>query len=384
MLGASLVRPRAATACGLLLALALAGCATQTNSAVTVSGTTLTVYASQPPGDAGGQTASDVLDAEQLALKQTGTSVGKYTVRLVPLHGKEISDNARSAVENKAAIAYLGEIEPGTSQDSVQITNELGLLQVSPTDTATYLTQAVPGVRNSPTTFYPSRSTYHETFARVVPTSAQEAKAIAAEMHSLSLTKLYVADDGTPYGATIANEVRSAAAKQGLSVASSAAAADAVFYGGNAAARATRALDQAAAGAGSAKLFAPSALYDDAFAAGLSAAAQKNLYVSTPGFTPSTLTPAGQRFTTAFRSAYGHAPVPQAIFGYEAMSAVLAVLKEAGAGANTRSTVVTDFRTLHNRQSVLGTYSITAGDTSLAAFVFGRAHGGKLVAQAAG
>src|SRR6185312_1229212 len=110
-------------------------------------------------------TASDVLDAEQLALKQTGTSVGKYTVRLVPLHGKEISDNARSAVENKAAIAYLGEIEPGTSQDSVQITNELGLLQVSPTDTATYLTQAVPGVRNSPTTFYPSRSTYHETFA---------------------------------------------------------------------------------------------------------------------------------------------------------------------------------------------------------------------------
>jgi hypothetical protein len=74
--------------------------------------------------------------------------------------------------------------------------------------------------------------------------------------------------------------------------------------------------------------------------------------------------------------------VPQAIFGYEAMSAVLAVLKEAGIGAGTRSTVVGDFRTLHGRQSVLGTYSISSGDTNLAPFVFGRPRGGALVATA--
>ena len=125
MLGAFLHRPHAATACGLLAALALvvSGCASQTNSAVTVSGTTLTIYAGQPPRATGGQAADDVLHAEQLALKQTGASVGKYTVKLVPLEGKEITDNARSAVEDKSAIAYLGEIIPGTSQDSVQITN---------------------------------------------------------------------------------------------------------------------------------------------------------------------------------------------------------------------------------------------------------------------
>ena len=381
MLGASLVRPRAATACGLLAALALAGCATQTNSAVIVSGKTLTIYASQPPGVAGGQTAADVLDAEQLALKQAGTTVGKYTVRLVTLHGQEISDNARSAVQNSSAIAYLGEIEPGTSQDSVQITNELGLLQVSPTDTAAYLTQAVPVVSGSPTVFYPSRSTYHETFARVVPSTTQEAAAITAEMHSLGLTKLYVADDGSSYGATIVSEVRADAGKQGLSLVSAAASADAVFYGANNTARATRALDQAAA-AGTAKLFAPSALYDDAFVARLSAAAQKNLYVSSPGFTPATLSPAGQQFVTAFHGAYGRVPVPQAIFGYEAMSAVLAVLKQAGVDAASRAVVVSDFRALHNRQSVLGTYSISSGDTSLAPFVFGRPRGGRLVAGA--
>ncbi len=365
--------------------IALAGCATQTNSAVTVSGTTLTIYASRPPGAAGGQAAADVLDAERLAFKQAGTTVGKFTVKLVAVNGKETSDNARSAVEDKSAIAYLGEIEPGTSQDSVPITNELGLLEVSPTDTAAYLTEKVPGVSGSPTTFYPSRSTYHETFARMVPTSAQEAKAITAEMHSLGLTKLYVADDGTPYGATIAAEVRAGAAEQGLSVVSGAASADAVFYGGNDhrdGHQGTRSGGRPRAVA--AKLFAPSALYDDAFVGGLSAAAQKNLYVSAPGFTSATLTPAGQQFVTAFRTAYGHAPAPQAIFGYEAMSAVLAVLKQAGAGAGSRSVVVDDFRTLRNRQSALGTYSITSGDTNLAHFVFGRPHGGSLVASAPG
>lgn len=383
MWGASLVRPRAVAACGLLSALALAGCATQTKSAVTVSGKTLTIYLSQPPGATGGQPAADVLHAEQLALQQAGTKIGSLTVRSRVVHGAETSDNARSAVQDKSAIAYLGEIEAGTSQDSVPITNELGLLQVSPTDTAVYLTQVTPQVSGAPGTFYPSSSTYGQTFARVVPDSAQEAKAIAAEMHSLGLSKLYVSDDGSPYGASIAAAVRSDAAKQGLTTASSAQAADAVFYGGNAPALAIKALGQASA-AGSAKLFAPSALYSDAFAAGLSASAQRNLYISSPGFTPSDLTPSGRRFATAFTAAYGHAPVPEAIFGYEAASALIAVLRQAGSAAASRATVVKDFRNLHNRQSVLGTYSISSGDTNIAPFVFGRVRGGRLVASAQG
>jgi branched-chain amino acid transport system substrate-binding protein len=385
MLGASLVPPRAATVCGVLSVLALAGCAGQTKSAVTVSGNTLTVYLSQPPGAAGGQSAADVLDAEQLALRQAGTKVGSFTLRVhPPLHGAELSDNARTADQDKTAIAYLGEIVPGTSQDSVPITNELGLLQVSPTDTAVYLTQSTPEVSGSPGTFYPSSSTYGETFARVVPNTAQEAKAITGEMHALGLTKLYISDDGSPYGASIAAEVRADAAKLSLATTSSAADADAVFYGGNTPATAVKALDQAAAAAGSAKLFVPSALYSDAFAAGLSAGAQRNLYISSPGFTPSDLTPSGRQFVAAFTGAYGHAPVPEAIFGYEAASALVAVLKQAGSQAGSRATVVKDFRNLHNRQSVLGTYSISAGDTSIAPFVFGRPRGGRLVATAQG
>lgn len=378
MPGPALVRPRAILACAVLAALALSGCSTATNSAVTVSGSTLNIYASQPPGATGGQTSADVLGAEQLALQQTGSKLGRFTVQLIPLHGAELSANARAAVQNPTAIAYLGEIIPGTSQTSVQITNELGLLEVSPTDTAVYLTQASPVVPGSPGTFYPSSTTYHETFARVVPTAAQEAKAIVAQMQTLHLSKLYVASDGQPYGASIALEVRQDAPARGLTVVSSASAADAVFYGSDSPTAATAALGRAAAASPSAKLFVPSGLYTDSFASGLSAAAQRNLYVSSPGFSSSALTPAGKQFESAFKTAYGHAPVPEAIFGYEAMAAVLAVLKQAGAQAGNRATVVSDFRSLKDRQSVLGTYSIQGGDPTLDSFIFARVRNGAL------
>jgi branched-chain amino acid transport system substrate-binding protein len=378
MRGLALLRPRALSVCAVLALVALTGCSAQTNSAVSVTGNTLTIYASRPAGGAGGQAATDVLDAEKLALQQSG-KVGKYTVSFVELNGAKLSDNPRTAVQNQSAIAYLGEIEPGTSQVSVEITNELGVLQVSPTDTAVYLTQATPAVPGAPGKYYPSSSNYHETFARVVPNTAKEAQAIVAEMQSLHLSKLYVTDDGQPYGASIAQEVRSDAPGHGLTVQSSPSGADAVFYGGNSVSTATAAVDRAADASPAAKLFVPSALYDSSFASGLSASAQRNLYVSSPGFTASTLTPAGKQFEAAFATAFGHAPAPQAIFGYEAMAALLAVLKEAGTAAGNRATVVSDFRSLKDRQSVLGTYSIVDGDTTIAPFIFARVRGGALV-----
>lgn len=378
--GAALARPRAGSIVAVVgCLLALAGCSTQTKSAVTVSGSKLTIYASQPPVGAGGQVATDVLEAEKLALIKAGGRAGKYTIAFRQLDGRELSDNPRTALQNSTAIAYLGEIVPGTSQISVPINNELGLLQVSPTDTAAYLTQATPQVSGSPGTFYPTSSTYHQTFARVVPTTVQEAQAIVSEMRSLHLSKLYIGSDGSDYGASIAAEVRQDSAGHGLTVQSSPTGADAVFYGGNVVTTAARAVGRAASAAPSAKLFVPSALYDTAFVSALSPAAQNNLYVSSPGFSTQTLTAAGRQFVAAFRLAYGHQPQPQAIFGFEAMSALLSVLSQAGAAAASRAVVVSDFRSLHNRQSVLGTYSIQNGDTTIAPFIFARARAGALV-----
>jgi ABC-type branched-subunit amino acid transport system substrate-binding protein len=299
----------------------------------------------------------------------------------------KISDNARQAIGDTGhAIAYLGEVLPGASADSLGITNSQTLLQVSPTDTAAALTEKTPAVPDSPDKYYESLSANGRTFARVVPTTSVEASALVHEMQLRGVGSVYVAGDGSEYGRTVASEVRNAATGA-VNPASSPTGADAMFFGGSNQSDAARMFNQAAATNPKLKLFAPSALDNDAFVASLSAAAQRNLYVSAPGLLPKQLAASARTFVSAFRSAYGHVPATQAILGYEAMSAVLAVIHEAGSLANNRQTVAKDFIGIRNRSSPLGTYSINKnGDTSLgvSAFVIERAKGSKLVPFQAG
>jgi branched-chain amino acid transport system substrate-binding protein len=360
------------------LAVILAGCSSSGSSAsaVTVSGSTLTIYVSDAPTDQP-TVAKDVLDAEQLAWSQASHRVGSYTLALQVLHG-QISDEARTAIQDQSAIAYLGEVVPHSSYASLGITNALELLQVSPTDTAVELTQASPAVPSSPDTYYQSLSSYGRTFARLVPTSALEAKAQVQEMRRLGVTKLYVGDDGTPYGAAMAYAIKHDVGGA-ISLVSSPAAADGIFYASPSQAAAARFFDSAGATNSSAKLFGPSALDDPSFAGQLSSSVGQ-LYLSSPGFLKPDLSSTGSSFASTFATTYGHTPVPQAIFGYEAMSAVLAVLKEAGTGANNRSTVVHDFQNLKRTQSALGPYAMNgSGDINIAPFVFSRLEHGSLV-----
>jgi branched-chain amino acid transport system substrate-binding protein len=371
---------RAPVTCTLAcLALAVAGCAAPSGSSVTVSGSSLTIYASAPAHSGNQVLTQDVLAAEQLALQQNGTQMGRFTIKLVPLTSKP-SDNARTAIQDSTAIAYLGEPDPqASSSQSLGITNSQDLLQVTPTDTALELTQATPVVAGSPGVYYESQKTYGRTFARVVPSTALEAKAQIEEMQAAGVKRLYVSDDGTPYGKAVAYAVRQDA-PSAMTVVSSPSGADGTFYGASSDAAADRALASIAGSSPSAKLFVPSAVADDAFASGLPAGAAHNTYVSAPGFLPRSLSSAGRTFVTQFNAAYHRQPAPQAIFGYEAMSALLAVLREAAGSASNRSTVVRDFFSIKNRDSALGTYSINPnGDTSLGPFVFSRIQGGKLV-----
>ena len=344
---------------------------------MTVSGKVLTIYVSdastgQP------QVAQDVLDAEQLAYQQGPHTVDGLAIRMRTVRGATISAQARTVIQDSTAIAYLGEVVPGSSYASLGITNALDILQVTPTDTALELTQTTPAVANTPDEYYESLSTYGRTFARVVPSSAAEAKAQVQEMHALGVTKLYVSSDGSDYGAAIANAV-SHDVGGGITVVGGPAAADGVFYGSASPAVAAGFFNRVAGSNASAKLFGPSALDAPAFVSALSAGV-RNLYVSVPGFLNADLNPAGGAFVSKFKSTFGHAPAVQAIFGYEAMAAVLSVLKQAGTSVNDRTTVVKDFFAIKNRPSVLGTYSINSnGDTSIAPFVFSRLQGGQLV-----
>jgi ABC-type branched-subunit amino acid transport system substrate-binding protein len=347
--------------------------ATGGTSSVTASGTTLTIYAGAP---ANAPYAADLLDAERLAFEQfqssSGGKVSKFTVKFVAATASKVSDNARTAIENTGAVAYIGELAPGASANTLGITNAQDLLQVSPTDTAIELTQATSAVPGAPNDYYESLKTYGRTFARVVPDAAREAKAQVQEMFSLGVKSLYVTSDDSPYGAAVAQAVKSNASSAGLTVSASKAGADGIFYGGSS----TSAFDALASANPSVKVFGPSAL-----ATATPPAGDRNVYVSVPGFMAGQLPAPGKKFVSDFTSAYGHAPATEAVFGFEAVRAVLAVLQQAGTKASDRATVVRDFFGLKaGANSALGPYSINSnGDTSISPFVLTRSLAGKLV-----
>jgi ABC-type branched-subunit amino acid transport system substrate-binding protein len=343
-------------------------------SSVTATGSTLTIYASAP---ANAPYSADLLDAERLAFQQfqsSGTKISKFTVKFAAATASKISDNARTAIEDTGAVAYIGELWPGASAETMGITNAQDLLQVSPTDTAIELTQTTSAVPGAPNDYYESRKTYGRTFARVVPDAAREAKAQVQAMSSLGVKSLYVTSDDSPYGAAVAQAVKSDASGAGLTVSPSKAGADGIFYGGGASS--ASAFDALASANPTVKLFGPSGL-----AAAGPPAGDHNVYVSVPGFLPKELPAPGKTFVSDFTSAYGHAPATEAVFGFEAVRAVLTVLQEAGAKASDRATVARDFFGLKaGANSAVGPYSInSSGDTSISPFVLTRSLAGKLV-----
>ena len=157
----------------LALALVVAACGSDNSSSgggkASGGGKTLTVYSSLPLQGASRPQSEDVIKGEKLALKQAGNKAGDFTIKYVSLddstaaagkwEAQQTSANARKVAQDDTAIAYLGEFNSGASAISIPITNEAGLLQVSPSNTQLGLTKSGPGAtRASPTSTTPAAS----------------------------------------------------------------------------------------------------------------------------------------------------------------------------------------------------------------------------------
>ena len=90
--------------------------------------------------------------------------------------------------------------------------------------------------------------------------------------------------------------------------------------------------------------------------------------------------PGGPAFLRAYKAAYGDAnPDPYAIYGYESMKLTLDTVAGLGSQGNDRQAVVKALFATKDRQSVLGTYSITPnGDTTSKSYGLYKVAGGKL------
>jgi len=365
----------------------------------------LTVYSSLPLQGASRPQSEDVIKGEKLALKQKGGKCGANTIKYVSLDdstaaaGKweagQTSANARKAAQDKSAIAYLGEFNSGASSISIPITNEAGLLQVSPSNTAVGLTKKLGAEPGEPEKYYPSGE---RNYGRVVPADFIQGAAQAQLMKDEGVKSLYVLDDAEVYGKGVAKNTAASAQKQGIKVAGTdswdgkaanyralaskikATGADAVFTGGIIDNNAPQLYKDLNAALPTGKLFGPDGVATVDMAKEIPAKVAKQTFLTVATVPPNELPPAGQKFYKDYEAEYGEAQNeidPYAIFGYEAMGVVCDAIAKGG---SDRKAVIDAFFATKGRQSPLGTYDIDKdGDTTLTNYGGYKVVGGKLV-----
>ena len=241
-----------------------------------------------------------------------------------------VSANARSATEDSSAAAYIGELDSQPTRASASITNDAGLVQVSPGAGAVDLTRPAEGYPGSPGRYRPSGEA---SFARIVPADDEQAQALADWASELGARTLSAVSDGSAYGDLMAAEFTAAAEEAGLQVPPEAAAVDLAFSAGQ--------------------------------ADGLQLRGPGVLYETSAALHPSNLP--GEQFASEFEARFNRPPGPYAAYGYEAMRLVLGAIADASdSGDQFRDSVRDGVLGSERSESVLGPYSITdEGDSTV-------------------
>ena len=208
-------------------ALALSGCLGDggPDEPRRVRGDTATVYSSAPGHGASAAVASAVSAGERRALAEAGGRAGGLHIRLRQLPATDdqpdhpwdpaaVSENANRAADDPTTIAYLGELDYGATAVSLPITNHAGLLQVSPGDGLTSLTERPPGrPRAGPERYYPLDQ---RTFVRLGPTDLEEAKYLVERARASGAKRIAVVYGADIYGRELAPQIFALARRAGL------------------------------------------------------------------------------------------------------------------------------------------------------------------------
>lgn len=382
----------------------IAGCGGSGESANTrITSDTLTIYTGLPLRGSRADEGRAVLRGEKLALHEAGGHVDNLEIGLVALDDTsgstgewapgQVAANAREAAQNPTSIAYIGDLDSGASAVSVPITNETGILQVSPLSEYTGLTE--PADKGEPDKYYPSG---RRTFARLVPTSEEEAHALTTWMKSIGVTSISLAYDGLQEGLGQGVELERALQQAGIQVTdvvridprdgigdvrgdatdlARAPAQGVVFAGATSSAAATllRAVHDVDPGD---KLFATDGVATPAFAAGLQGA-ERQAYVTSPQLPLAQRPEAARAMAARYRQLFGETAPPAALYGYEAMRGVLDAIRRAGRHDNDRRAVIAAYFETNAAGSVLGPYGIQrSGDTTSTTFGGFRVGNGRL------
>jgi len=165
-----------------------------------VRGDILTIYASLPAHGVDARAGAAAELGMRRALTAAKGRAGGRAIRFVRLSSTRPGDvtwdpgtieaNADRAVEDATTIAYLGELGGGASAVSLPVTNREQILQVSPADALTSLTETPPGrPRAGPERYYPGE---RRTFVRLVEPDIVAARQIVAELRGRGVRRLAI------------------------------------------------------------------------------------------------------------------------------------------------------------------------------------------------
>ena len=304
----------------------------------------MTVYVSLPLSGPAAPDGQDAADGARLALEQAGGRAGDLEVQARYMDDANpverwdpvaVGRNARRAAQDSSAAAYIGELDSQPTRASMPITNDAGIVQVSPGASGVDLTQPAEGYPNSPERYRPSGGV---TFARVIPSDDEQVRALvewAAELGVRDATWVYAT--GGPFDVLMQSEFEADAAEVGIQV------FEAREIGESG--------PEFIAGGGP---IGPGKLTDGPDAYAVSGAVE-------PGLLPGS-------FAADFRERFDRRPGPYAAYGFEAMRVALEAIAEADREEAFRGSVVDGVLGSEHPDSILGSYSITSdGDTTLCA-----------------
>lgn len=387
------------------LAPLLGGCGGVGSSPASQSslGRRLEIYSSLPLHGVSASAARQVLAGERLALADARGRVGRLRIGLVSLDDSNpqtgtwdpgaTTANARRATQDATTIAYIGDYDSPATAVSLPITNGAGILQVSPASPYVGLTSARDAGEDEPERFYP---TARRTFGRIAPGDPVQALAQVQLMRALGVRSVYVLCDQDPFDGPLAQLVAADAHAAGVAVrgldvldvprAPASFAAEAAKLRE---ARPAAVFVSAAPSIGAAGLFAQlHAVLPHAALLGSSSLSSPSFYSRLGGAAGVTLLGTPLLPTRAYgrqaehllrRYDKGQPPAGAAsvLYGYEAMSVVLAAIHAAGARGDDRRAVIERFFATHRRRSALGVYSMRPdGESTLSAYGIERVRDG--------
>jgi branched-chain amino acid transport system substrate-binding protein len=388
---------------GLLAALAfapaLAGCGgVGSSTAADTVGEQLTVYSSLPLQGPEGAISHQIEGGEKLALANADGHVGRFTVSYTSLDDSSLTTgewepgataaNAKAAAQDPTTIAYLGDYNSGATAVSLPLTNAAGILQVSPASPYVGLTSSLDAGQGEPERFYLAGK---RTFGRVAPGDQVQAAAQVALMRRLGVRRLYVVIDQDPFDTPLAQIVAGDAVQAGIKVLDedtimiapgssftgevakiAKSGAQAVFVSATATSEAAELWRELHAAAPHLSLLASATMLNSVFSSHLGAA-ESSTFIGSPVLATRLYPSSARSVLTEYDQRFATTGEPYVLYGYEAMSVVLAAIRAAGNNGDDRQAVIDKFFATRDRHSVLGVYSMQpSGETTLSEYAIDR------------